>query len=57
MVLDGPERVEARLLAQDRLLERVLVRLVFLLGRERLLDRDLVEERELHGPVDPRVDD
>ena len=35
VVLDGPERVEAHLVAEHRLLERVLVRLVLLVGRPR----------------------
>src|SRR6185295_15727485 len=48
VVLDGPERVEPDLVAEDRLLERVLVRLVLLAGSERLAHRDLVEQRELH---------
>ena len=49
VVLDGPERVEAHLVAEDRLLERVLVGLVLLARRPGSGDRDLVEQRELHG--------
>ena len=49
VVLDGPERVEAHLVAEDRLLDRVLVRLVLLARRPRARDRDLVEQRELHA--------
>ena len=56
VVLDGPEGMEAGLLAEHRLLERVLVRGVLLAVRERLRHRDLVEQRELHGPA-PRLDD
>jgi len=48
--------MEAGLLAEHRLLERVLVRGVLLAVRERLRHRDLVEQRELHGPA-PRLDD
>ena len=48
VVLDRPERVEPHLLAEHRLLDRVLVRLVLLAGRPRTGDGDLVEQRELH---------
>ena len=49
VVLHGPERVEADLVAEDRLLEGVLVRLVLLARRQGLRDRDLVEQRKLHA--------
>src|SRR6266511_4049522 len=53
VMLDGPEGVETRLLAENGLLERVLVRGVLLAVGEGLGDRNLVEQRELHGPAPP----
>ena len=49
VVLDGPERVEAGLLAGDRLLERVLVGDVLAVGIPRAGDGNLVEQGELHA--------
>jgi hypothetical protein len=49
VVLDGPEGMEAGLLPEHGLLERVLVRGVLLAVGEGLRHRDLVEQRELHG--------
>src|SRR5260370_11332086 len=49
VVLDGPEGVEADLVAEDRLFERVLVGLMLLVGEPGLRHGDLVEQRELHG--------
>src|SRR3954454_14438862 len=48
VVLDGPERPEARGLAGHRLLDRVPVRDVVAVGTPRLGDGDLVEEGEVH---------
>jgi hypothetical protein len=49
VVLDRPEAVEARLLAEDGLLEHRLVGLVLAVPRPRTRHGDLVEERELHA--------
>ena len=48
-MLDGPERVEPDLVAEHRLLERVLVGLVLACSASTgFAHRDLVEQRELH---------
>src|SRR5260370_39954064 len=52
VVLDGPEGVEADLVAEDGLLDRVLVGPVLAVAIPRASDGDLVEERELHGRRD-----
>ncbi len=49
VVLDRPERVEARGLAGDRLLECVLVREVLVVWPPRASDRDLVEQCKFHA--------
>ena len=51
VVLDGPDRVEAELVGQPHLLERVLVHLPLDAGRERPRHRQLVEDPEAHGPI------
>ena len=49
VVLDGPHLVEAQLVGQPHLLERVLVDRALGLARPRPRHRELVEEAELHG--------
>jgi hypothetical protein len=49
VVLHGPEGMEAELVGAHRLLQHVLVGPVLLLAAEGPGDRNLVEERELHG--------
>src|SRR5438105_3087610 len=49
VVLYRPKRLESHAIAELHLLDRVLVRLVLLLGRPRFRDRDLVEHRKFHG--------
>ena len=53
VVLDRPHAVPAELVGEDRLLEGVVERLALAVGVPRSGDRDLVEQRELHGT--PRV--
>ena len=48
VVLDRPQAVEARLLAEHGLLDDVLVRLVLAVAAPRPRDRDLVEQCQLH---------
>ena len=50
VVLDAPHRVEAELVGQARLLERVHVHLALVRGRERPRDGELEEDPELHSP-------
>src|SRR5262249_57908587 len=49
VVLDGPQAVEAGLLAEHRLLDDVLVRFVLAVAAPRPRDRDLVEQCQLQG--------
>jgi hypothetical protein len=53
VVLDGPERVEADLVAEHGLLDGLLVGAVLALGIPGPRHRDLVEQRELHGQAPP----
>ena len=48
VVLDRPHRVEAELVGQHRLLERVVVRLLLAGARQRRRHRQLEEDAELH---------
>jgi hypothetical protein len=49
MMLDGPERMETHLVAEDRLIDRVLVGQVLAVFVPWARDRDLVEHGEFHG--------
>ena len=53
VVLDRPEGVPAEAVAGDRLLERVAVGDELAVRLPRARDRDLVEQRELHGVGSP----